>query len=692
MAPEQVAGHNLDARTDLWSTGVVLYEMLTGRSPFCMPAGNAPIATVIHKILNEDPPPVQELAPEVPAWVARILERCLEKNPNHRFQTMAQLKSALQQASAVSVAQSGLHKRNVLLLTATIIIILAIAAVARRFGTGPAAPPSFRSLTYSGRDFSPAVSPDGRTIAFTSDRDGPPRIWLKQINGAEVPLTAGPDDAPRFSPDATTVLFVRREGAYTSLFTIPVVGGEPRRLVEDVIGADFSPDGAQIGLIRWQNSPEFTGSVFATIKSDGSEPVKELVRVSLKQLQMPRWSPDGSHIASVHSIAAFGSEIVVVTRDGQVSVLDPQTELAISGPAWLSSGQHLVYVRGDYAGSSKSDLVRHSLRSKELTILHTAWPHESRCLDIVGNGRVIFDTSSRRSNLREIPLHGGTGRWLTRGTSMDRQPVFSTDGERVAFTSDRSGNTDIWQMDLGSRQLARLVDHPADDLDPAYTPDGKGIIWTSGRSGHFEIYLADRDGGRPRRVTNDGVDAQNATMTRDGRWIVYVSSHPVNKGIWKIRPDGSAAARLASGTHFNPEVSPDGKYSLYITSVHPAVNVIRVVRIEDGVQEPFEIACEIRRPTRVVIGRARWNSNNQTIVFIGQDENGVHGIFEQPFAPGKDTSRFRRRVGAFDPDTTTESFGISRDGKLIVASWDQLWTLIIADQIPGITYRRQNAP
>jgi hypothetical protein len=225
-------------------------------------------------------------------------------------------------------------------------------------------------------------------------------------------------------------------------------------------------------------------------------------------------------------------------------------------------------------------------------------------------------------------------------------------------------------------------------MDPAYTPDGKGIIWTSNRNGHLEIYMADHDGGRARRVTNDGVDAQNATMTAEGQWVVYTSSHPSKKGIWKIHPNGSGAERIASGVYFNPEVSPDGKYALYIASVQPTMNVIRVLRIEDGVQEPFEITCEIRKPTQVIIGRARWGTGNRTILFVGQDEAGTHGIFEQPFAPGKDTNASRRRLAAFDPDSTTESFGISAKGRLIVASWDQLWSLVIADRIPGIERHR----
>jgi Tol biopolymer transport system component len=244
-------------------------------------------------------------------------------------------------------------------------------------------------------------------------------------------------------------------------------------------------------------------------------------------------------------------------------------------------------------------------------------------------------------------------------------------------------------MDVRSGRIGRVIDHPGDDMDPAFARGGGGIIWTSNRGGHLEIYMADIDGGQPRRVTNDGVDAQNATMTADGKWIVYTSSHPDKRGVWKIHPDGSGAEPIVRGTNFNPEVSPDGKFVLYLTSSTPALNAIRVARIEDGADQGVEIRCDIRKPTQVVVGRARWRPDGGAIVFIGQDENGVHGVYEQPFTSGRDTTSPARKLAAFDPDFATESLALSPDGKrLVIASWDQLWSLVLAERVPGIVRRR----
>ena len=149
----------------------------------------------------------------------------------------------------------------------------------------------FRWMSFSGRDSSPAVSPDGRTIAFTSDRDGQPRVWLKQVSGeGEAPLTTGPDDFPRFSPDGTQVLFARPDGAANSLYRAAVLGGEARRLLEGATEGDWSPDGKRIAFLRLQSEAGQTVTVVGVAAADGSDP-REVAKVP-GGMRAPRWSPD----------------------------------------------------------------------------------------------------------------------------------------------------------------------------------------------------------------------------------------------------------------------------------------------------------------------------------------------------------------------------------------------------------------
>ncbi|MDX2153283.1 MAG: protein kinase [Bryobacteraceae bacterium] len=682
MSPEQVRGEEAGPRSDIFSFGLILYEMLCGKRAFH--CGSA--VETMSLILSAEPAPI----PTSPN-LERLVHRCIEKRPEDRFDSARDVLFALEAAaggsgsspSLMPVSQRRRRSRTRLALTLACGLIAGAAIGRWLLPSKPPAPPQIRYLTYSGRDSSPAVTQDGRTVAFISERDGTPRIWLKQLaDGSEVALTEGPDDSPRFSPDGSTVLFARTEGTRTSLFRVPLLGGEPRRVLDDAINGDFSPDGKRVAFVRWRADASGESSIIGVVDSDGSNP-RVLTELPGARVEMPRWSPDGTKIAAVGAIqGGFRSGFYVTDLAGTVRRYSTRRDMGISGLAWLPSSSEVVYIRGDYMVGTLSEVVRHSLTADTLETLH--WPHRSACIDLLRAGALVFDTVGTRSNLRRVE-GGGAASWITRGTSMDRQPVFSPDGSRVAFSSDRSGNTDLWQITLDTGKVTRLTDHEADDIDPAFTPDGRSLLWTSSRAGHFEVFLADADGGRPRQITRDGADAENPTMTRDGRWIVYASANPAKSGIWRIRPDGSDGASLVGGTHFNPEVSPDGRYALYVTSPKPALNLIRVVTVDDGVDQGFEIRCPIRKRTPVVIGRARWRPDGKAILFIGQDERGVHGVFEQDFVPGKDTSASLRPVAGFDSDLTTESLAVAPDGRsMVISGWDRVSTLLLADRLPGL--------
>lgn len=210
-------------------------------------------------------------------------------------------------------------------------------------------------------------------------------------------------------------------------------------------------------------------------------------------------------------------------------------------------------------------------------------------VEIAGPGRVIYDSLIQRSNLRELPLAPGPaapGRWLTRGSSIDRQPFYSPDGEFVLFSTSRSGDVDLWEVNTRSNSLHRLTDHPAADWDPYLTPDGKYLLWSSNRTGNFEVWAAERDGSAPRQLTQDGFDAENPAASPDG-WVVYASTNPQKHGLWKIRFDGTQATLIVSALATWPDVSPDGRFTLYHTVGTDFRNAIKVVRMADGEKVDF---------------------------------------------------------------------------------------------------------
>ena len=706
MAPEQVRGKTVDARADIFSFGAVLYEMLTGKRAF---RGESPVET-LNAILKEDPPSLFESTKNVSPSLERIVRRCLEKRPEERFRSAHDLGIALDAIStsstrslsseALEVAEAppvGGGRRR-LLERALLLVAGAALAAGGMLGWARLHPPEtngaavFRWMSFSGRDSSPAVSPDGRTIAFTSDRDGQPRVWLKQVSGeGEAPLTAGPDDFPRFSPDGTQVLFARPDGAGTSLYRAAVLGGEARRLLESASEGDWSPDGKQVAFLRLQSEGGQTVTVVGVAAADGSEP-REAAKVP-GGLRAPRWSPDGRTIAAVPAPGALlaGAQqgvVLVEVADGKVRTAPaPDPRRNISAAAWTARGE-IVYLQAESvvsAAGSTAILVRQDAATGR--VASQTWsPSSALVLDVLGDGRVAFDTRSPRQNLREVGLSlaAADGRWLSRGESTDRQPVYSPDGEWVAFSSNRGGGMNLWLVSTATGKLRRVTDAHV-NWDPAFTRDGQRLLWSSNRGGNFEVWTADVDGSGPRQVTQDGGSAENPTATPDGQWVVYSSGNPQKTGLWKIHPDGTGAAQVAKGRASLPDVSPDGRHALYrvFSGKYPAV--LRVVRLADGQAEPFEIPVDARRRTTVTLGRARWMPDGKAIAFVGQDDTGASGVYVQDFAPGRDTASTRRKLAGFDPDVAAESFGLAPDGsRLVIAGWVQLFSLMEGEGLPSL--------
>jgi serine/threonine protein kinase len=713
MSPEQAAGSAVDFRSDQFSFGSILYEMASGNRAF----HEATAPETMSAILRKEPEPLSEAKPGVPAPYRWIIERCLAKDPEdryastrdlaHELQTLRDHLSEVGRSEDVVPAASPAPRRSRRLAPALLLVGLSCLALGAALallwqGRTPPEVPAIRFLTHSGRDSSPAASPDGRAIAFSSDRDGRRRVWLKQlIEGDEVSLTEGEDDFPRFSPDGSAILFSRSEGGRTSLFRIPSLGGEARRLVDDVLSGDWSPDGRQVAFVRWPVSEGLTSTVVGVAGADDGAGAREIARIENLTLLHPRWSPDGRWIALAETPLQGGgnpTSIFVVSADGKEkrSISAPGTVGQLSSVVWVT-GDEVVYSRSEsVAGSltaSAARVLRQSIGSQTARMI--LWtPINSATLDLVAPGKLVFDGGSPRENLLQISDRGQTAtaerRWLTRGNSTDRQPVYSPDGKWVIFSSDRSGNLDLWAVSTETGAIRRLTRDAAEDWDPGFLPDGR-LLWSSNRGGRFEIWIAQADGSGARQLTQDGMSAQNPTATPDGSWVVYSSGHPGHRGVWKIRPDGSAATHLVAGTTAIPEVSPDGKYVAYLINRRTPLASVRVAAVADGREVPFSIAVGRRGSSFFTTGRCRWTRDGKAIAYVGQDENGRYGVFVQDFVPGEDTTASRRLLTGFEAETATESFAISPDGsRLTVAGWEQLSSILVAEGVPDISPRRHS--
>jgi len=694
MSPEQVRGLAVDARSDLFAFGAILYEMLSGKRAFRRDTAS----DTMSAILRDDPPELLESSRNVSPALDRIVRHCLEKNPSERFQSARDIAFDLEAVSGASTSGAAVRmsergarslRPSFALVAAVALAVAAGALLDRALRREPI--PSLvavRPLTHSGNDLYPAVSPDGKTMAFASRRDGTMRIWLKQLaTGDEVSLTSGPDYEPRFSPDGSQILFLRGGSPIgpplfanpPELYRVSLIGGSPRRIAARAGDADWSPDGRLVAFTRPNDPPP--GSALLTVSPDGGEP-KEIARWPSRVAFQPRFSPDGKEIAlsSVSSLSNSGSSVEILASDGRDrrSLAVPGSLGFISSALWSPSGASLLFVQSLQVRFGASRLLRMDIRSGKTTPL--VWlSSEVGAIDGLGPGRLVGDSASSRQNLAEIDLTNPTAapRWMTRGTSTDRQPVFSPDGEWIAFSSNRSGNLDIWELSTKTGALRRLTDAEADDWDPGFTRDGR-LIWSSGRTGHLEIWSADPDGGSPRQVTHEAADAENPTATPDG-WITYALTNSKNDGLWKIRPDGTGAARVGPCLNV-PDTSPDGRY---VACADLPAGPTRLVRIADAAVLPYQIDVPHSRYVEASLGRSRWSVDGRKIYFLGQDENGVDGIFVQDFDPEKkDMSATRRKVAGFDPNSDAESFALSPDGtKLVVAFLERTYSIVTIEGV-----------
>ena len=722
MSPEQVQAQQLDHRSDIFSLGIVLYEMATGLRPF----RGENQASLISALLHHEPAGLTEIKTDLPNHLGRIVRRCLEKEPEHRYPSAREVKLELEalerelatggpgpdQAapdfSAPDDSRAGSRPWwPKLAATGAIGILLGLGLGYSLRRPPEIEPPRIRTLTVSGHDSEPAASPDGSVLAFTSRRDGKPRIWIKQLTtGGEAPVTEGPDSRPRFSPYGSALLFARDEGGVLSIYRQARVGGQARKVIDNAGYADWSPDGRRIAFTRSQTDEGIPVSYLGLTDDQGGN--ERILTRSLLLLEAPRWSSNGLTLATTQG--PFGGrtgESGILLVDPETAALKPIGRLSrepVSAPIWADN-RSLIYARsGSIAGDqgdALSRVVRYSVDSgveRTLFWAESLFPWMGQrtdytTLDVLDSDSLVFHSGSIRQTLREVELGGPAGeageRQLTRGEGFDRQPAYSPDGQHVVFSSNRSGNLDLWRLTPATGELRQLTDDRHQDYDPAVSPDGDQLIWTSDRTGGFEIWIGNVDGSGARQLSHDGFNAENPTMTADGEWVVYWSSHAEKAGIWKIRPDGRDASLVAAGQYANSEVSPDGRYVAYLWQrLEDLETVILVSEVATGRVVSFQITVASPLSSEAIIfGRCRWSADSQRIAFVGADEDGRTGIFDQRFVPGEDTRDTRGRLAGFYPDSVVESFGFSPDGnKLTLATLDYNWRLHLADGVAVVPH------
>ena len=535
MAPEQARGQGADHRSDIFSFGSVLYEMLAGVSPFRRDT----VADSVSAILNDEPP---ELSPaRVTPALDRIVKHCLEKKPEDRFQHARDLWFSLQtalQPSAPSAAQSR-HRLATRGLVALGAIVAALAAGAGYLTgsrnarpEGTVANHGIRRITeLPGLEEFPSISPDGRSVAFTSSIGGKRQILVRLLAGGP-PLAVTKDAAdhqqPRWSPDGSTLVYFSADVDHEqgAIWAIPALGGPPRRVIASLGGADISKTG------RLACFQLLDGKIqLVTAALDGSD-VRRVLSASAGYHRFPRWSPDSRWIAfqrgdgvrdDVFVVAATGGEPKQLTNDRRV----------VGGVSWLRSSDAIMYA------SSRDNSMPYlpPLRLWEVKLDGTT-PQPLTSADASyeqpdvhpASGLVSAVRQQMRFDIWKFPFDGTATENVRRAEQITHQtgqvltPTASPSGDEVAFLADHGGRANLWVMSIRTGELRQItfeVDPTVAVGVPNWSPDGQSIAFVSSKGltgSEFGVWLVNPDGGNLRNIAKRGLGVAWST---DGRWLYY---------------------------------------------------------------------------------------------------------------------------------------------------------------------------
>jgi serine/threonine protein kinase len=563
MSPEQVRAQAVDHRTDIFSLGSVIYEMLSGRPAFeCFSA-----VETMHAVMNVEPPPLSTLVPNVPPALDAIVRHCMEKNPRERFQSARDLAFQL----LILLRELDNKTTDIRWTTpqpepkrppyrAAIAVALAVLGLAaggwalfraRNGGSGGDRPRVLKQLTFAdGMEIFPTLAPDGKSFAYVSAQSGNRDIYVQRVDGrTAVNITSDSpsnDSEPAFSADGSQIAF-RSERDGGGIFVMGVTGESVRRLTDFGHNPSWSPDGKRIVVatqrveMQPRNRMERFSELFLIDTQTGARRplLQNVAGVAAKTDGVqPNWSPHGDRIAYWGLSDEFGSrDLWTIDPDApqpKQTVVPVTSDRALDwNPAWSPDGKYL-YFGSDRDGTI--NLWRIAIDEKtgqpggapELMSLPAVFTGH---FTVSQAGPIAYASVARSYRVVAMPFNAATGqtgppRTVLEGSmeilSFDPSP----DGQSLAFTTG-GVQEDLFLVDAAGKQLRQLTNDAARDRGAVWSPDGKTIYLYSNRDGALHVWSIGADGGGLTRIT----DARD--LQRTGAQNVYVP---------EVSPDGHTLA------------------------------------------------------------------------------------------------------------------------------------------------------
>jgi serine/threonine protein kinase/Tol biopolymer transport system component len=682
MSPEQARGQTVDKRTDIWAFGCVLYEMLTGRAAFPRQTFSDTVAAIL-----DTEPAWTALPATVPRTIRRLLERALEKDPKRRLRDMGDARAELDEAQRgrdqdepiVSGTARTSWRFAVFGAVALVALGVATAIWMRRL-----TPPVLRetrleiSTPPTTEQSSLAISPDGLTVVFVAQSEGQPVLWVRPLNGVTARPLAGTIGAiyPFWSPDNQSIGFF----ADGKLKRIEIKGGAAQTLADalDPWGGAWGHDGF-IVFTPHQLSP------LLRISSDGGEPaaVTQLAQGHLGHL-FPQFLPDGTHVLCFVSGAANIQGAYI----GRLDETAPRKLLDLSGPAVYGPTGHLLFVREHALFAQSIDPTRLELTGSAVRVAdHVAVDggFNSAAVSVSNTGDILYRGAATGGG-RQLTWFNRSGKTLAQVGNPDgarKAGVLSVspDGHQVALARTTDGNVDLWLLNLGrSGVMSRLTSDPANDQYALWSRDGLRLTFGSNRNGPLHIFekSVDRSTDEPLLVTPQ--NTVPADWSPDGHVLLYLTADPkTHLDIWALpigRDEKPFPVIQSLYEDLNPQFSPDGTWIAY----------------QSGESNRHEVYIRpFRRPGAPVPistdggTQPRWRRDGRELFYLGLDRRlmAVSIAFSsngRSVEAGIPMRLFQTKIGG--PGISQREYEVSPDGQrfLMDAPIDEVLAPIIVIQ------------